>query len=481
MMNLNELTITEASEKLRNKEISAVELTRACLDAIKRKEPEIHAYLLVCEKEALVAAEEIDRRRLQGEELGRLAGIPVAVKDIFCTKGVRTTAASKMLENYFPPYDATVVARLKEAGVVILGKTNLDAFAHGASTETSDFGVTHNPLDPTRIPGGSSGGSAAAVAAHECIGALGTQTGGSIMQPAALCGIVGLKPTYGRVSRYGLIAMASSLDCPGPMTKTVKDAALLLEAIAGPDEHDSTMRDEPVEKYSDACGQSIKGLRVGIPAEFFPETLRPEVRELVRREIERFKKLGAELREITLPHAKYASAVYAIIQSAEVSTNLARMDGVRFGHHEDGASDIHDYFSKSRRGGFGNEAKRRIMTGTFALSSGYYDAYYRKASQVRTIIREEFKKAFEQVDVIVGPCAPDVAQKIGGAAENPIFGYLADELINPSSISGLCGISVPCELIDGLPIGLQIVGDQFCEGTILKTASAYEKMKGFRC
>ena len=486
-MAFHELTIYEAHQQLQSGRLKSVDLTKACLERMKKIDGKVKAFLTVTDEAALEQAQMVDDSVAAGKQIGLLAGIPVGIKDLLCTAGVKTTAASHILENYLPPYDATVVKLLKEAGAVLVGKTNLDAFAHGSSTETSDFFTTHNPWDLTRIPGGSSGGSAAAVAAGEVPFSIGTETGGSIRQPASLCGIVGWKPTYGRVSRFGVISMGSSLDCVGAFTRRVEDAAAVASVIAGVDRQDSTTANIPVQDYPEELKKGLLGLRIGVPAELFPKGINPEVERLVREAIEVLVKHGAKIIPIGLPVAKYASAVYAVICTSEVSSNLARYDGIRYGYSvindkkvKDQPRDLYEVYAKSRAHGFGDEAKRRIMTGTYALSAGYYDAYYLKAAKVRTLIRRDWQNAFKEVDLVVGPTSPAVAQKIGSAADNPIFGYLSDELINPSSVAGLPGISVPCgqaSAEDGktqLPVGLQIVGNYFCEDQVFRAAFAYQ-------
>lgn len=438
-------------------------------------------------EEALEQAVAVDAEVKAGKKIGVLAGIPVGVKDLLCTRNLKTTAASNILKNYVPPYDAEVVDRLRQAGSVIVGKTNLDAFAHGSSTETSDFQTTHNPWDLERIPGGSSGGSSAAVAAFETPFTIGTETGGSIRQPAALCGVVGWKPTYGRVSRYGVISMGSSLDCVGAFATTVEGTAAVANVIAGPDPKDSTTANITVKDYESELRKGMQGLRIGVPEEFFPKGINSEVEDLVRKAIGVYKEHGAEVVPVSLPMAKYASAVYAVICPSEVSANLARYDGIRYGYSVTNdknispPKDLYEVYAKSRAKGFGDEAKRRIMTGVYALSSGYYDAYYLKASKVRTLIKKNWEDVFRDVDVVMGPTVPDVAQKIGGAADNPIFGYLADEIINPSSIAGLPGISVPCGFAktkegSQMPVGLQIVGNHFKEDEVFRAAYTYEQL-----
>ncbi len=457
-MKLNELSITEAIRGLKEKKFSSKELVLACLQRIKEVEPKIHAFVTVREKEALREAEKIDIKKTFEEY--PLLGIPIAVKDNFCTKGIRTTASTFVLENYTPPYDATVVEKLKNAGAIILGKTNMDAWAHGSSTETSDFGPTFNPWDTSKLPGGSSGGSAAAIAADETIASIGSETAGSIRQPASWCGVVGFKPTYGRVSRYGLIAMASSLDCPGPMTKTVEDAALILQVLSGKDFKDATTSSEKVPDYLKDLKKGVKELSIGIPEDYF-SVCEPEVREKVSEAVKVFEKLGAKVKKINLFDPKFAISAYTILQRSEVSSNMARYDGIRYGEG---------------REKLGEEAKRRIMLGTYCLSSGYYDAYYLKAQKVRTLICRDFEKAFEGVDLIVGPTAPSTALPVGSSKNHPMFGEVADMLVEPSTIAGLPGVNMPCGFTNvGLPVGMQIIGPQFNEELLFKVGYAYEQ------
>ncbi len=461
-MNLNTLTITQAKEGLKEKKFSSVELTKACLERIKNVEPKINAFVTVSEKEAIEQADKADKLASQGETLQDkpLLGIPFSVKDNFCTKGMRTTASSKVLDDFIPPYDATVVAKLKEAGMVILGKTNLDAWAHGSSTETSDYGTTKNPWNIKHLPGGSSGGAAASIAADEAIAAIGSETAGSIRQPSDWCGVVGLKPTYGRVSRYGVVAMASSLDSPGPITKRVEDAALILNILAGKDTYDATTSPKPVDDYLATIKNNIQGIKIGIADEYFDD-ITEQVRKKVLEAIKVIEKMGVKIIKIKLFPPKYTIAVYTILQRAEVSSNLARYDGIRFGND---------------RSFFADEAKRRIMLGTYALSAGYYDQYYNKAQKVRTVIVNDFNKAFKEVDVILAPTNPWTALPLGASKDNPMYGEMADALVEPSSIAGLPGINVPCGLSNiGLPVGFQLIGPQFSESLILNIAYQYEQ------
>ena len=474
-MELYDLTLHELSEKLRRREVSSVEATRAMLKRIEATDGKVNAFITVTPDEALAAAEAADRRIAAGEG-DPLTGIPVALKDIFLTEGIRTTCASRILEGFIPPYSATAWEKLKERGVVLVGKLNQDEFAMGSSNESSAFGPTRNPWDPERIPGGSSGGSAAAVAARQATATLGTDTGGSIRQPASHCGCVGLKPTYGRVSRYGVIAYASSLDQVGPVTRDVRDCALLLGAVAGHDPKDSTSVDLPVPDYAKGLEGGVKGLKIGLPKEYFIEGLDPDVRQAVDGAVATYRALGAEIVEVSLPRTDYAVACYYLIATAEASSNLARYDGVRFGHRNRDARGLLEMFCRSREEGFGAEVKRRIMLGTYALSSGYYDAYYLKAQKVRTLIRHDFLKAFEQMDLILAPVAPTPAFRIGEKSSDPLQMYLSDIFTIPVNLAGTCGISIPAGFSgEGLPIGLQLVGRPFGEETILRAAYAFEQ------
>ncbi|MDA0999782.1 MAG: Asp-tRNA(Asn)/Glu-tRNA(Gln) amidotransferase subunit GatA [bacterium] len=471
-------TASALSEKLRSGKVSSEEATRAYLERIAETEDKIHAYVTVMEKEAIAAAREADKKLKAGSGASPLLGVPVAVKDLLCTKGVRTTCSSRFLENFIAPYDATAVRLLKEAGAVILGKLNMDEFAMGSSTENSAFATTRNPWNLDTIPGGSSGGSAAAVAARSCAAALGSDTGGSIRQPAACCGIVGMKPTYGRVSRYGLIAFASSLDQIGPLARDVRDAALLLGAVSGHDPLDSTSMREPVPDYAAALGKGAKGMRIGIPKEYFLEGMDPEVEAAVRSAIEVMESLGAATQEVSLPHTDYALPVYYILAPAEASSNLARYDGVRYGARKTGESEygpLFGMYAESREKGFGDEVKRRIMLGTYALSSGYYDAYYTKAQKVRTLISQDFQKVFAQVDVLLTPTAPTPAFRLGERMDDPLSMYLSDILTIPCNLAGLPGISQNCGFTaSGLPIGLQFLGKPFGEESIFRATAAFE-------
>jgi len=469
-----DLTIHEASDRLAAGEITAVELTEGIIDRIVAVDNDVKAYLTLTPEAALDQARAADERRAAGEE-GVLLGVPLAIKDVLCTEGVPTTCGSRILENFIPPYDATAVARLKAAGAVLLGKTNTDEFAMGSSTENSAYFTTRNPWDLSRVPGGSSGGSAAAVAAGECLGALGSDTGGSVRLPAGFCGVVGLKPTYGRVSRYGLVAYASSLDQVGVLTKDVIDAAVLLGAIAGHDPRDATSMAVAVPDYVAGLGGDLTGMRIGVPREYFIEGMQAEVEAAVRAAMDRLAELGAEVQEVSLPHTDYALPVYYLIAPAEASANLARYDGVRYGLRvTDGSLD--DMYRQTRGQGFGPEVKRRIMLGTYALSAGYYDAYYLKAQKVRTLIKADFDHAFEQVDVIAAPTSPTTAFRIGEKAEDPLQMYLSDVFTLSMNLAGICGLSLPCGFdAEGLPIGLQLMGPAFGEELVLRAAYVYEQ------
>ena len=474
-MELYELTIHDAQDKLRSGEVSSVELTESVLERIQAVEEQVRAYISVQEDAALQMARFADERRATGEDRP-LLGIPLGIKDAITTLGTPTTAGSKILEGYVPPFDATAVAKLRQAGAVFVGKTNTDEFTMGSSTEYSAYHNTKNPWDLNRVPGGSSGGSAAAVAADEALGTLGTDTGGSIRLPASFCSVVGLKPTYGRVSRYGAIAHGSSFDQIGPLTKDVEDAAILLGGIAGHDPLDSTSLDAPVPDYVAEMkqGDRLQGLKVGIPQEYFVEGLEPGVESAVRTAVDQLADLGADIVEISLPNFKYGIAAYYLIVTAEASANLSRYDGVRYGLREDGG-DMWETFRQTREAGFGPEVKRRIMLGTYALSAGYYDAYYIKAQQVRTLVRRDFEQAFETVDVMVSPTVPSVAFEIGAKTDDPLQMYLVDVLTVMLNLAGVCGISVPCGFSEGLPVGLQIIGPVLGESKILRAAYQYEQ------
>jgi len=475
MTPLHDLSLRDAAARVRRRETSSVELVRAALDRIAAVEPAVGAFLTVTEAEALAAAAAIDRRIAAGEDPGPLAGVPVGIKDIICTAGIRTTAGSRILERFVPAYDATVTARLKRAGAVIVGKLNCDEFAMGSSTENSALGTTRNPWDGNRVPGGSSGGSGAAVAAGECHAALGTDTGGSVRLPAAFCGVVGLKPTYGRVSRYGVIAYASSLDQVGPLARDVADTALMLEAIAGHDPADSTASPRPVPSYLAALEQGVRGLRLGLPREYFVEGMQPEVEAGVRAAVRELERLGAIVEPVSLPHTEYAIATYYLIATAEASSNLARYDGIRYGLRVP-ADSLGAMYEASRAAGFGTEVKRRIMLGTYALSAGYYDAYYLKAQQVRTLIRRDFEQVFQRCEALVTPVAPTTAFRLGEKIADPLTMYLSDIFTISVNLAGLPGLALPCGFdASGLPIGLQVIGRPFDEETVLRIGAAYEQ------
>jgi len=472
---LYQLTIHEAHELLKQRKISSVELTKSVLRRISQIEDKLHACVTIADESALKQAKKIDDCIKNGD-IAPLTGIPVLVKDIICTKGIRTTCCSKILENFVPPYDATVIEKLKAQKAVMLGKSNMDEFAMGSSTEHSAFFPTHNPWDLSRVPGGSSGGPAAAVASDESIYALGSDTGGSVRQPAALCGVVGLKPTYGRVSRFGLVAFASSLDQIGPLTKDVTDCTLVMNTIAGHDPKDSTTVQYPVPDYTQHLIPDLKGLRVGIPEDYYVEGMQTEVRTALEVAIRKLEELGAKVDwEASLPHTKYALAAYYILAPSEASANLARYDGVKYGFSAPNASNVIEATEKTRQFGFGIEVKRRIMLGTYALSAGYYEAYYLKAQKVRTLIRQEFDQAFKKYDALVTPTSPTVAFKLGEKLEDPMQMYLSDVCTLPINIAGVPAISIPAGFADGLPIGMQIIGKPFDEGTILRIAFAYEQ------
>ncbi len=471
---MQEKSIVELAAGLRAGEFSSVELTRHYLDRIRELDGGLNSFITVCESEALAAAEAADRM-LQAGEGGPMTGIPIAQKDIFCTQGVRTSCGSRMLDSFIAPYDATAVERFKAAGAVMLGKTNMDEFAMGSSNETSWYGPVRNPWDTNKVPGGSSGGSAAAVAARLCAAATGTDTGGSIRQPAAMCGITGLKPTYGRVSRYGMIAFASSLDQGGPMARSAEDAAAMLQVMAGFDTRDSTSVDQAVPDYTAALNDDLSGLKIGLPKEYFGEGLDPSVGKAIEEAIEQYKKLGAELVEISLPNTHLAVPTYYVVAPAECSSNLARFDGVRFGHRCEDPKDLEDLYKRSRSEGFGAEVKRRILIGTYALSAGYYDAYYLKAQQIRHLISDDFTAAFEQVDVIMGPTAPTTAFGIGEKTDDPVTMYLSDIYTIATNLAGLPGMSIPVESVNGMPVGLQIIGNYFAEAKLLNVAHRYQQ------
>src|SRR2546428_6334164 len=475
-MEISTLTIEAARSAVATGKITATVLAESFYDKIQNEDSQIGAFLTLSKERAIDAASRIDKLAADGRPRPPLAGAPVAIKDVMATRGVRTTAGSKMLENYIPPYDCTAVARLEQAGAVVLGKTNCDEFAMGSSNENSAFHPVHNPHDISRVPGGSSGGSAAAVAAGMAVVALGSDTGRSIRQPASFCGVVGLMPTYGRVSRYGLIAFASSLDHIGPLARTVKDAAIVLRTIAGRDPMDSTSADIPAPDYVAELDKPVRGLKLGVAKEYFGEGLEPETRKAIEAAIQKLASLGCEIVEVSLPHTKYAIPAYYLVATAEASSNLARFDGVRYGYRAENVRSLSDMYRRSRDQGFGAEVKRRIMLGTYALSAGYYDAYYLKAQRVRTLLTRDFDEAFRKVDVIVTPTSPTPAFKLGEKANDPLAMYLADIYTVTADLAGIPGISIPCgETREKLPIGLQILGRHFDEATILRLAHAYER------
>lgn len=474
-MELHQLTIHELQKKLESGETTSVDITASVLGRIDAVEDRVHAYITLLKDSALEEARRADNDIRQGKS-GPLTGIPLAVKDLLCTRGIRTTCGSKILHNFIPPYDATVIGKLRGAGAVFIGKTNMDEFAMGSSTETSHFGVTRNPWDLERIPGGSSGGSAAAVAADECIASLGSDTGGSIRQPAALCDVVGMKPTYGRVSRYGLVAFASSLDQIGPFTKDAEDCAIMMNVISGYDPADSTSVPVEVPDYRSFLSRGINGWTVGIPKEYFIAGIDPEVEAATRKAIKVLEGLGARCVEVSLPHTEYCLAVYYIVAPAEASSNLARYDGVKYGYRSKEGRDLLEMYKKTRSEGFGAEVKRRIMLGTYVLSSGYYDAYYKKASQVRALIKQDFDEVFKTCDVLVTPASPTPAFKIGEKMDDPLQMYLSDIFTISTNLGGIPGLAVPCGYTaGGLPIGIQFLAAHFEEGKLIQIASAYER------
>ena len=480
-MNITELTVHELKEKLANKELTISEITEAYVNRINEKEKDVEAFVTTLCDEALEKAKNIEEKVNNGEITGSLAGIPIGIKDNINTKGVKTTCSSKMLENFVSPYDATVIEKINAENMINLGKLNMDEFAMGGSTEYSAFHVTKNPWNLNAVPGGSSGGSAAAVASQMVPWALGSDTGGSIRQPASFCGVVGLKPTYGLVSRYGLVAFASSLDQIGPITKDVEDAAMLLNVITGHDEKDTTSENIEKVDYTKALKNDVKGLKIGIPKEFFAEGINSEVKEKLEQAIEKYKELGAEVEEFSLDIANYSLATYYIIACAEASSNLGRFDGIRYGYRTPNFTNLKELFRNSRSEGFGSEVKRRIILGTYVLSSGYYDAYYKKAQQVRTLVKSKFDKAFSKYDVILTPTSPTVAFDIGTKSSNPLEMYLADICTVSVNIAGLPGISIPCGVdSNGMPIGMQLIGQKFSEETILNAAYTYEQATKFR-
>ena len=480
-MDITELTVHELQEKLKNKELTITEITKAYVDRINEKEKDVQAFVTLLTDNALKQAEDLQNKIQSGKITGDFAGIPIGIKDNMCTKGVKTTCSSKMLENFVSPYAATVIEKLNKENMIDLGKLNMDEFAMGGSTEYSYFKKTKNPWNLNKVPGGSSGGSAAAVAANLVPWALGSDTGGSIRQPSSFCGVVGLKPTYGLVSRYGLVAFASSLDQIGPITKDVRDCAMLLNLIAGHDEKDTTSSNREKVDYTQCLKNDVRGLKIGVPKEFFGEGINEEVKKSLEQAIEKYKELGAEVEEFSLDIAQYSLATYYIIACAEASSNLGRFDGIRYTYRTPEFKNLREIYKKSRSEGFGPEVKRRIILGTYVLSSGYYDAYYKKAQQVRTLVMNEFNKGFEKYDVILTPTSPTVAFDIGSKSNNPLEMYLADICTVSVNIAGLPGISVPCGVDkEGMPIGMQLIGNKFCEETILNAAYTFEQATKFR-
>ena len=480
-MNITDLTVHELQEKLKNKELTITEITQAYVDRINEKEKDVDAFVTTLTDEALVQAKDVQAKVESGEIKGELAGIPIGIKDNLCTKGIRTTCSSRMLEDFIAPYNATIVEKVNNENMINLGKLNMDEFAMGSSTETSYFKKTKNPWNLNKVPGGSSGGSAAAVAANLVPWALGSDTGGSIRQPASLCGVVGLKPTYGLVSRYGLVAFASSLDQIGPITKDVTDSAILLNLIAGHDEKDTTSVNKEKEDYTEALKDDVKGMKIAVPKEFFGEGINEEVKASLEKAIEKYKEMGAIVEEVSLDVAEYALATYYIIACAEASSNLGRFDGIRYGYRTKNYSNLKELFKNSRSEGFGAEVKRRIILGTYVLSSGYYDAYYKKAQQVRTLVSNKFEEVFEKYDVILTPTSPITAFNIGEKSDNPLEMYLADICTVSINIAGVPAISIPCGVnSEGMPIGMQLIGNKFQEKKILNAAYAYEQEIKFR-
>ena len=472
---ITDMTVTQLSTLLQGKELSSVEVVESYLEKIETKEPDIQAYITITSDTARKQAAVVDQMRLAGQELPPLAGIPAAFKDNICTRGIRTTCASKMLENFIPQYDATVMEKLASQQVIVTGKLNMDEFAMGSTTENSYFKVTRNPRDLTRVPGGSSGGAAAAVAADEAAFALGSDTGGSIRQPASFCGVVGMKPTYGTVSRYGLIAFASSLDQIGPVTRDVRDSALVLEAITGPDHRDTTSISHPAADFSSGIQNGVKGLRVALPKEYFSEGVTPDIKKAVLNAAKQYENMGARVDEVSLSHMNHALPAYYVISSAEASSNLARFDGVKYGYCAEGYEDIDELYRMTRSEGFGKEVKRRIMLGSFVLSAGYYDAYYNKALQVRTLIMNDLNAVFDRFDFILSPVSPTTAYKLGEKTDNPLEMYLGDIFTVPINIAGVPALSLPCgEDSQGMPIGMQLIGRAFSEATLYRAAYAYE-------
>ncbi|MCL2860446.1 MAG: Asp-tRNA(Asn)/Glu-tRNA(Gln) amidotransferase subunit GatA [Oscillospiraceae bacterium] len=475
-MNITELTVHELKDKLQKKELTITEITKAYIEKIKEKEGDIGAFVTTLEEQAIEQAETIEKGTVNGTISSPLAGIPIGIKDNICTKGIKTTCSSKMLENFVSPYDATVIEKLKQENLIFLGKLNMDEFAMGSSTENSAFKKTKNPWDLTKVPGGSSGGSAAAVAANMVPWALGSDTGGSIRQPAGFCGVVGMKPTYGLVSRYGLVAFASSLDQIGPITKDVEDNAILLNLITGHDKRDSTSLKIDKRDYTKSLVKDVKGLKIGVPKEFFGEGINGEVKKALQKVLENYKELGAVVEECSLNVAEYSLATYYIIACAEASSNLGRFDGIRYGYRTENFKSLKDIYRNSRSEGFGAEVKRRIILGTYVLSSGYYDAYYKKAQQVRTLVKQEFKKAFDKYDILITPTTPTTAFEIGSKSDNPLEMYLADICTVSVNIAGVPAISIPCGFdSNGLPIGCQLIGNHFEEETLYRAAYTYEE------
>ena len=478
-MSIIEKSISEIHNLIINKEVTVSEIVAESYKQIEATDDRVKAFLNLNTENATLRAKQLDKELLDVEDLPILTGIPSGIKDNICTKGMPTTCASKMLENYVPPYSATVMERLHAAGAVPVGKVNMDEFAMGSSTESSAFQITRNPWSLDHVPGGSSGGAVASVAAGQVVFSLGTDTGGSIRQPASYCGVVGLKPTYGLVSRYGAVAFASSLDQIGPIARNVADAAEVLQAIAGNDEMDSTSANVTIPNYKDALTGDVKGLKIAVAKEYLGEGTDPKVRELIKAAIKQFTSLGAEIEEVSLPHTEYALSAYYLISTGEASSNLARFDGIKYGMRADGAKDLLDLYVKTRSQGFGDEVKRRIMIGTYALSSGYYDAYYLKAQKVRTLVRQDFDNVFAKYDIIIGPTTPTTAFKIGAQIDNPLTMYLNDICTIPVNLAGLPAISIPCGFVNGLPAGLQIIGKVFDESTVLRAAYAYEQATEF--
>ena len=476
---MHELTIAQLQQALRDKSFSSLELTEHYLKRIKALDPQYNSYITICEEQALAAAKQADAQLAKGNS-PELCGIPIAHKDLFCTEGVRTSCASKMLDNFVPPYSAKIVENCSTQGAVMLGKTNMDEFAMGSSNESSFYGPTKNPWDTNSVPGGSSGGSAAAVAAHLAVAATASDTGGSIRQPASFCGVTGLKPTYGRVSRWGMVAYASSLDQAGPITKTAEDAAIMLNVLAGFDERDSTSIDHEQPDYTQSLNDSIEGLRIGLPKEYFGDGLDSEVAALIEAAVKQLEGLGASVKEISLPNTALAVPAYYVIAPAECSANLSRFDGVRYGYRCENPKDLEDLYKRSREEGFGEEVKRRILVGAYALSAGYYDAYYRKAQQVRRLIKQDYDAAFNEVDIIAGPTAPSPAFGIGAKSKDPVSMYLEDIYTLPTNLAGLPGISIPCGTTKAnKPVGLQLTGHYFTEAKLLNTAHRFQQATDF--